>query len=128
MYKEMVVTVDQVQAGDLVMGTDGLWHEVVEVLPPFMPKSMYRVVTDRGYVECSGDHLFTVYMHGQNLGNFDTATLAVLNESFKPDLRLGREDGAQLVAVEGIEPKLSCCLVVKSEDRQFEILAKVEEE
>jgi hypothetical protein len=123
MKREFIGTVADVQVDDEVMGRDGKWHKITDLLPPFMPKLMYSVHLENGYVECTGDHQWNVFLAGNSLGNFDTSNMLVLFESFeKGDLCVGVADGPALLGVERIEPKMSCCLVVDSEDHQFEIL------
>lgn len=125
MLKEFVGTIADVKVGDLVMGTDNTWKIVKDVLPPFMPKLMYRLVTSAGYVECTGDHQWTAFDASNDeitpLGNFTTSELAVVMETFT-DLRLGKPNGPSLTSLTRIEPKMSCCLVVDSPDHQFEII------
>ena len=127
MYKEMITTIKDVKVGDKVMGTDGKWYNVIDILPPFMPKSMYKLVTENGYVECSGDHLFCIWVDGIRMGNFSADSIYCLQETFnKSNLRIGKEDGPLLIDIQQIEPKLSCCIVVDSPDQQFEIILENE--
>lgn len=145
LYYEFVGIIADVKVGDEVLGSDGQWKRVVEVYPEFLPKTMFEVLTDHGSVKCSGDHQWTVFdddlvksaldgSHGMHveegnmdqlvqqtkLGVFDTENLAVVSMGYK--VRLGAPNGPLLLDVVSIPPEPSCCILVESDDHQFEVL------
>lgn len=61
-YEELTVKLSDVRVGDLVLGTDGQWKEVKHVYETFIPKTMWRLYFQDGWVECSGDHQWTVFL------------------------------------------------------------------
>lgn len=121
MYREFLGEIADVRIGDQVM-MNGHWYEVKDVLPPFMPKSMFEVSLENGWVHCTADHQWKLFLGTECMGNFDTASMLNMLQSFEEPLHVGSENGPQLLSVESIPPEMSCCLVVDSPDHQFEII------
>lgn len=126
MKKYMVGTVADVLPGDEVIGSDGEWHKVLEVYDAFMPKIMLRVHIGNGWCECTGDHQWKVWLvaddQNVHLGDMTAVTIHDLLGQVDGELRIGKPDGPAIIKMERIEPKMSKCILVDSEDHQFEIL------
>ena len=132
-YHEFIGKISDVQVGDEVIGSDGQWHEVVQVFEPFMPKLMYRFMfgesqdVSLGYIDCTGEHQWTLYdadvAEGVNgfIGTVKAADCPVVLLTFL-HVRVGSPDGPYLLSIESITPVLSQCITVDSEDHQFEAL------
>ena len=61
-YRECTIELRDIKVGDMVIGTDGKWHEVKKIYPRFIPKTMFRLTFEGGHVDCSGDHQWTVFL------------------------------------------------------------------
>lgn len=73
-YEELVIELKDIQEGDQVLGSDNEWHDI-ELQPIHIPEKMFRiefkVICEKtsneffrdfiGYVECSGDHQWTIF-------------------------------------------------------------------
>lgn len=117
-YEEIVVTMGELQEGDLVYGTDGRWHEI-NLLPIHVPHRMYRLEFENGSVECSGDHLWTLY-NGSTLP--ETLPTEHIAQNNYIGARFGTIGGPKLISIQETEPTESRCIEVDNNDHLFEIL------
>lgn len=128
MKKEMIITMEDIQVGDEVFGSDGEWHKVVDVLPIHVPDKMFRVHTSKGYIDCSGTHLWNLYKGDYFINSVEASVIAD-NFSMLKGCSIGKPNSdVKLLNIEEIEPKPSRCIVTDSNDHQFEIICETEEE
>lgn len=123
-WKEITITMEDVRVGDKVMGTDGQWKKVLEVLPIHIPETMFRMEWEDGYVECSGTHLWNLFLNDDHEKSITLSTDALYGLNLdltKHGIRVGKPDGPCIWNVVPIDPKPSRCIMVESDDHQFEI-------
>ena len=118
MYEEIETTMGELQDGDLVMGSDGEWHEIT--ILPIVEKPIHKVTFSNGSVFSSFDHQWRVFFNGT------AVDLTTADISYKIDLyrgcHVGKEDGPTIVNSEYIDMMKCRCIQVDNEDHQFEVL------
>ena len=129
-YEEKIITMADIQVGDKVMGTDGQWCEVLEVLSTHIPNKMYKFITTNGFIECSGDHEWTLFWKNDFNNNIENKTFTTdfLFKYNYYDCYVGFYGGPKLISIKEIEPKPCRCIRVNSLDHQFEIIANIDED
>ena len=58
----MKKSIKDVKIGDLVMGTDGKWHKVVDKTEIKIPYKMYKITFSNGIIKCSDTHQWNVFI------------------------------------------------------------------
>lgn len=118
--EELVVNMSDLIDGDLVLGTDGCWHEI-KILP-IEDKPLYKVILNVGDVVCSYDHYWVVF--DKELGRIELSTVEIYGEIEKRvGSIVGAEDSGVCIkdVVQYGYGKCRCIEVQDSEDHQFEI-------
>lgn len=139
MTKEMVISMKDVREGDEVFCTDGKWRKVKRVLDIHKSDTLFEILTDKGTIKCSGDHLWNLFIAGEELKEIETFLLynnrklfcklyQSTNKNIDGSCFLGVKTGPLLINVSLIENEMVRCIEVDDEgnenfDHQFEILA-----
>jgi len=124
MWEEKLSPISDIRVGDMVMGSDGAWHAVVETHAS-QRMHLLKLVTDRGYVCCGYQHEWSIWSGNLPLGNFHAGELASLLDTLE-GLHIGAENGPKLVAVEEAGQGDAACITTDAKDHQFEILLKTD--
>ena len=61
----MKKTIKEVKIGDLVMGTDGRWHKVIDKTDVKLSYHMYAITFSNGVVKCSDTHQWNVFINNK---------------------------------------------------------------
>lgn len=123
-YQDVSTTIGELQDGDLVMGTDGKWHEIT--ILPIETKELFNFCTSAGNVICSYDHQWSLFedKSGETYG-YDIrpaiSTIEILGMGDKfIGYHVGTEDGPVLLSLESIgEGQCRCIEVHGSKDHQY---------
>lgn len=121
--QEMIVDIGSLQEGDMVIGSDGKWHNI-EILPIHMPEKMFQIEFTNGIVKCSGDHEW-------NLVDLMNNVVLRTEDIYKhlkdiKHLYVGRINGPQIVSIKKIKPEpVRCIRVLDSDDNLFEIFTEI---
>lgn len=119
-YKETITTIGELQEDDLVMGDDGQWHRI-KLLDIHIPKKMYKITFENGFVKCSGDHQWNLYGATDIPVTVDSDTI-FKEKLYKLGLSCGRKNGPKIVAIKKIKPEPVRCIHVLGSNLLFEIL------
>lgn len=125
-YIEIETTIGELKDGDQIYCTNGEWKEINEILPLHVPDNMYRLhfknKNNSGYVDCSGDHEWSIYIGGRNKQETVISSDLIYNVNIPSNSRFGSLNGPKLKKIERITPYLSRCISVNNEDHLFEII------
>lgn len=121
-YEEIEISIDNIQDDDLVYGTDNKWHRI-KVLE-IQNKDLYKVRTEFGEIICSYDHQWTLF--GNNEGIYSVIELFNDIDRFIGS-NIGVENGPKLINIEYVGIGDCKCLMVDSDDHQFEVISSTGE-
>ena len=121
----MKKTIKEVQIGDLVMGTDGRWHKVIDKTDVKLSYNMYEITFSNGSIKCSNTHQWNVFVNDKM---YTIDAMAIEQEfDFYKGKHIGTIDGPTIVAIKKIEPELVQCITTDAKDNQFAIYTKTAE-
>ena len=115
----MKKTIRDIKEGDLVMGTDGKWHKVIEKTNIKLSYGMYKVTFSNGSVKCSNTHQWNIYVNDK-MYTIDTEGLYQEYEFYKGK-HIGTLNGPTFESIEKIPPELVQCITTDAPDHQFAI-------
>lgn len=115
----MKKSIKDVKIGDLVMGTDGKWHKVVDKTEIKIPYKMYKITFSNGIIKCSDTHQWNVFI--------DTKMYVIDAEGIYQEFdwyknrHVGTIDGPTIISIEEIPPEPVQCITTDAKDHQFAI-------
>lgn len=115
----MKKTIRDVKVGDLVMGTDGQWHKVIEKTKCKISYNMYEVIFSNGSVKCDNLHQWNIFVKNRCY-LIDTEGLYQDLDWYKGK-HIGTQNGPVLIDVKKIDPEIVQCITTDAEDHQFAI-------
>lgn len=115
----MKKTIRDIKVGDLIMGTDGKWHKVIEKTPAKISHNMYAITFSNGVVKCDNIHQWNVFIDDK-MYTTDTEGLYQEFEWYK-GRHIGVVDGPTLEKIEKIDSEVVQCITTDAEDHQFAI-------
>lgn len=115
----MKKTIKEVNIGDLVMGTDGRWHKVIDKTDIKLSYHMYEITFSNGKVKCSDTHQWNVFIENKM---YTTDTEGLYQEfDFYKNRHIGTVDGPTLISIKKIDPEYVQCITTDAKDHQFAI-------
>lgn len=121
----MKKTVRDIKIGDLVMGTDGQWHKVVEKTTAKLSYNMYAITFSNGVVKCDNAHQWNVFI-GDIMYTTDAEGLYQEFDWYR-GRHIGTVDGPTLEKIEKIDPEIVQCITTDAPDHQFAIYVTKED-
>ena len=103
----MKKTIKDIKIGDLVMGTDGQWHKVIDKTKVKVSYNMYEIEFSNGKVKCANTHQWNVFINNKM---YTTDAEGLYQEfDFYKNKHIGTIDGPTLVNIKKIDPELVQC-------------------
>ena len=121
MLKEKIIKIKDIKIGDKVMGSDKKWKLVVNKTPLHFPTKMYKISFTNGYIECSGDHQWTLFKDTEVGWTVETNYINENLEELK-NWKVGSLTGPEVISIEEIDSKESMCITTDASDMLFEII------
>lgn len=115
----MKKTIKDVQLGDLVMGTDGRWHKVIEKTAVKLSYNMYEITFSNGKIKCSNTHQWNVFINDK-MYTIDAEGIFQEFEFYK-NRHVGTIEGPIILNIKKIEPEYVQCITTDADDHQFAI-------
>lgn len=115
----MKKTIKEVKIGDLVMGTDGRWHKVIDKTDVKLSYHMYAITFSNGVVKCSDTHQWNVFINNK-MYTIDAEGIFQEFEFYK-GRHTGTIDGPTIEKIKKIPPELVQCITTDAKDHQFAI-------
>lgn len=123
-YTEIETSIEDLRDDDLVQGADGKWYPI-KILD-IQNKQLYNVITNKGTVQCSFDHEWTLYVKlddGYNEFGKQYTTQELYDNITKYKYsKIGLIDGAELLDVTEADINKCRCIQVETPDHQFYVL------
>lgn len=111
--------IKDIQVGDLVLGTDGNWHKVIEKTNVKVSYNMYEIEFTNGFVKCSDTHLWNIFIEDK-MYTIDAEGIYQEFDWYK-NRHVGTIDGPTIVNIKKCEPELVQCITTDAPDHQFAI-------
>ena len=115
----MKKTIKELKVGDLVLGTDGQYHKVVEKTDVKLSYNMYEITFSNGKVKCSNTHQWNVYINDK-MYTIDAEGIYQQFDFYK-NKHIGTIDGPTIIDIKKIDPELVQCITTDAPDHQFAI-------
>lgn len=115
----MKKTIADVKVGDLVLGTDGKFHKVIEKTTAKLSYNMYEIEFSNGKVKCSNVHQWNVFIKNK-MYTIDAEGIYQEFDWYK-GRHVGTKDGPTIVNIRKIEPEIVQCITTDAPDHQFAI-------
>lgn len=121
--KEIIVDIGSLQEGDMVIGSDGKWHNI-EILPIHTPEKMFQIEFTNGIIKCSGDHEWNLV---DSTNNIVLRTEDIYKHLKNVEhLYIGKIGGPKIISIKKIKPEpVRCIRVLDSDDNLFEVLTEI---
>lgn len=120
----MKKTIADIKVGDLVLGTDGQFHKVVEKTKAKLSYNMYEITFSNGKVKCSNVHQWNVYINDK-MYTIDAEGIYQEFDWYK-GRHVGTKDGPTIVSIKKIDPEIVQCITTDAPDHQFAIYVQQE--
>ena len=115
----MKKTIADVKVGDLVLGTDGKFHKVIDKTEAKLSYNMYEITFSNGKVKCANTHQWNIFVNNK-MYTIDAEGLYQEFEFYK-DKHIGTNDGPTLVSIKKVKPEIVQCITTDAKDHQFAI-------
>lgn len=120
----MKKTIADVKVGDLVMGTDGKWHKVIDKTTVKLSYNMYAITFSNGVIKCADTHQWNIFINNK-MYTIDAEGIFQQFDFYKHK-HVGTKDGPIIEKIEKIPPELVQCITTDAKDHQFAIYTKEE--
>lgn len=118
----MIKTIKDIKIGDLVKGTDGKWHKVIDKTEVKLSWKMYKITFSNGYIKCSDTHQWNVFIEDKM---YTIDAMAIEKEfDFYKGRHVGTIDGPTIENIESIPPEYVQCITTDAKDNQFLIFVR----
>lgn len=123
MRKQKIIKIKNIKAGDMIIDSKGNWSKVIDKTKVHKPKEMFRLFFTNGYIECSGDHQWTLFKNTEVGWVVETN---YINENIGEllDWKVGSIEGPRILSIKRIKPKSSLCITTDTKDQLFEVILK----
>lgn len=118
----MQKTIRDIKIGDLVMGTDGQWHKVVDKTISKLSYNMYEITFSNGKVKCDNAHQWNVFIDDK-MYTIDAEGIYQEFDWYK-GRHVGTIDGPIIEDIKKSDPEIVQCLTTDAPDHQFAIYVK----
>lgn len=116
------VSIRDIQVGDMILGTDNQYYEVVDKTPVHIPTKVYSISFTNGNVICSDTHQWTVHTSDNSYSYVTESEDLFRNKDWfiENNIHFGRyEDNIKLLDVSLVEQTECVCITTNSLDNQF---------
>lgn len=115
----MKKTIADVKIGDLVLGTDGKYHRVIEKTNVKLSYNMYEITFSNGTVKCSNTHQWNIFIEDKM---YTTDAEGIYQEfDWYKGRHVGTVDGPTILSIQKAQPELVQCITTDAPDHQFAI-------
>lgn len=120
----MLKTIREIKVGDLVMGTDGKWHKVIEKTTQKLAWKMYEITflqpnNELGTIKCSDTHQWNVFINNKE---YTIDTMAIAKDlDFYRDKHVGTKKGPIIKDIKAIPAEIVQCITTDAPDHQFAV-------
>lgn len=115
----MKKAIRDIQIGDLVLGTDGKFHKVIDKTKAKLSYNMYEIEFSNGKIRCSNTHQWNVYINGK-MYTIDAEGIYQEFDWYK-GRHVGIKNGPTIISIKKIEPEVVQCITTDAPDHQFAI-------
>lgn len=116
------VSIRDIQVGDMILGTDNQYYDVVDKTPVHIPTKVYSISFTNGNVICSDTHQWTVHTSDNSYSYVTESEDLFRNKDWfiENNIHFGRyEDNIKLLDVSLVEQTECVCITTNSPDNQF---------